>query len=109
MPISYLMDRRTVNISKAQVGFMDIIIIPSYETLVELMPNIQPMLDQGLVSKERWSCLIDKYDEKLEMETKNGTPSSLGIMLPDDDDLIDEDSTNEVTNTKLLRTGSLSY
>ena len=29
-PISYLMDRTTVNIAKAQVGFIDVIIYPAY-------------------------------------------------------------------------------
>jgi len=30
MPISYLMDRKTVNIAKSQIGFIDVIIAPAY-------------------------------------------------------------------------------
>lgn len=30
VPVSYLMDRLTVNIAKSQIGFMDFIINPSY-------------------------------------------------------------------------------
>jgi cAMP-specific phosphodiesterase 4 len=30
VPISYLMDRTTVNIAKAQLGFIDVIIMPAY-------------------------------------------------------------------------------
>ena len=30
LPISYLMDRTTVNIAKSQIGFIDVIIIPAY-------------------------------------------------------------------------------
>jgi hypothetical protein len=29
-PISYLMDRTTVNIAKSQMGFIDVIITPAY-------------------------------------------------------------------------------
>jgi hypothetical protein len=29
--ISYLMDRKTVNIAKSQIGFLDVIISPSYK------------------------------------------------------------------------------
>lgn len=32
-PISYLMDRTTVNIAKAQVSFIDVIILPAYNHL----------------------------------------------------------------------------
>ncbi len=30
-PISYLMDRATVNVAKSQIGFLDVIITPSYQ------------------------------------------------------------------------------
>ena len=32
-PISYLMDRRTVNIAKSQIGFLDVIIAPAFTTV----------------------------------------------------------------------------
>ena len=34
LTIGYLMDRNTINIPKAQVGFLDVIINPAYDTLV---------------------------------------------------------------------------
>ena len=34
IPIGPLMDRNSINIPKAQVGFLDVIIIPAYDTLV---------------------------------------------------------------------------
>ena len=30
LPISYLMDRNTVNIARSQIGFIDVLIIPAY-------------------------------------------------------------------------------
>jgi len=39
-PISYLMDRHTTNIAKAQIGFYDFIIKPSYEQLIKVCPEL---------------------------------------------------------------------
>lgn len=44
-PISYLMDRHTTNIAKAQIGFYDFIIKPSYEQLIKVCPELQVMMD----------------------------------------------------------------
>ncbi len=40
VPISYLMDRTTVNVAKCQIGFLDFIISPSFTLAVELLPNL---------------------------------------------------------------------
>ena len=40
LPISYLMDRTTVNIAKSQVGFIDVIVMPAYEILQVVLPLI---------------------------------------------------------------------
>ena len=48
MPISYLMDRKTVNIAKSQCGFIDVIINPSYKTasiVLMLEGNIKNLED----------------------------------------------------------------
>jgi len=41
MPISYLMDRTTVNIAKSQVGFIDVIVYPAYEILYQVLPLLE--------------------------------------------------------------------
>ena len=45
-PISFLMDRRTTNIAKAQAGFIDNLIKPSFEVLELLLPKVKRNLEQ---------------------------------------------------------------
>lgn len=41
-PISFLCDRYTTNIYKSQVGFLKFIIQPSYEVLINIIPEAEP-------------------------------------------------------------------
>ncbi len=41
IPISYLMDKHTVNIAKSQVGFIDVIVMPAYEILAVVLPKLE--------------------------------------------------------------------
>ena len=40
MNVSFLMDRETTNMAKAQIGFMEQIVEPSFEILQSLLPNV---------------------------------------------------------------------
>ena len=67
-PISYLMDRTTVNIAKAQLGFIDVIIYPSFETLCQMLPPLEDLLPQIKANKDQWETLIPEYEERMEVE-----------------------------------------
>jgi cAMP-specific phosphodiesterase 4 len=41
LPISILCDRTTTNIEKAQLGFISYIVLPFWETLYNVIPNIE--------------------------------------------------------------------
>jgi cAMP-specific phosphodiesterase 4 len=45
MPISMLCDRTTVKINKSQMGFINFVVIPQFEMMLNIMPEIQPYLD----------------------------------------------------------------
>jgi len=70
MPISYLMDRTTVNIAKAQVGFLDVIIHPSYTTLAVMLPMVEINVKTIESNKIRWQGLIETYEERTSTEKK---------------------------------------
>ena len=70
MPITALMDRTTVNIAKSQKNFIDIIILPAYSALAEVIPLIHQHIEQINSNKERWMTLENEYEEILEGEKK---------------------------------------
>jgi len=68
LPISYLMDRCTVNIAKAQVGFIDVIIMPAYQALAVMLPLVNENVQIIESNKERWATLVDQYEERTNAE-----------------------------------------
>jgi len=65
--ISDLMDRTTTNIAKAQLGFIDIIVLPAYEAFgkflkVLLTRNIKNMKK----NRENWASRIEAYQVRME-------------------------------------------
>jgi hypothetical protein len=48
------MDRTTVNIAKAQTGFIDFIVMPSFEILNNLFPGYTKSMENIKTNKEKW-------------------------------------------------------
>ena len=65
LPISYLMDRYTVNTAKSQIGFIDVIVLPTYEVIKAFLPHMQTYIGNLERNKNRWKEKIEEYDEKL--------------------------------------------
>ncbi|CDW90418.1 3 5-cyclic nucleotide phosphodiesterase family protein [Stylonychia lemnae] len=63
-PISYLMDRLTVNIAKAQIGFLDVIIAPSYQAANLVIP-IPSNLSNIENNKATWQTKFDEYEDQM--------------------------------------------
>lgn len=61
LPISFLMDRYTTNIAKAQGGFIDHFIKPAYELLLFVMPKIMLNMKFLQSNKEQWAILEESY------------------------------------------------
>ncbi len=73
LPISYLCDRYTVNTSKSQLGFIDVIVLPTYEVMKTFIPLLQDYIGNLHDNKNYWRERIEFYDEKL----------SKGVLLHD--------------------------
>ena len=65
LPISYLMDRYTVNTAKSQIGFIDVIVKPLYEVVKCFLPDLQNYIANLDNNKLIWQGRIEEYDAKL--------------------------------------------
>jgi len=65
--ISYLMDRKTVNIAKSQIGFLDVIVSPAYKTVSKVV-QMERNLEHIEKNKARWALLFDEYESKMVAE-----------------------------------------
>jgi hypothetical protein len=58
------MDRRTINIAKAQIGFIEAIVKPSFESIAKVLPRIEKSyLRNCLDNKKQWEALVEEYEK----------------------------------------------
>lgn len=57
LPISFLCDRATSNLPVSQVGFINGIVLPTFQIVVSLLPKMQIYADLIEKSKEEWEKL----------------------------------------------------
>ena len=71
--VSMLMDRRTTNIAKAQVGFIDLFIKPSYYALNRLLLNIGECIEHLESNQRQWGSLTESFDpvELMKMSSRS--------------------------------------
>jgi len=60
LPISFLCDRTTADVPKGQIGFFKAIIIPTFDTLVELLPDLNYVKEEIEKNYEEWGKIIDE-------------------------------------------------
>ena len=65
IPVGYMMDRFTVNIAKSQIGFIDVIVSPTFESLKVQFPGFEENCNNLLLNKDNWGKKTEKYDEEL--------------------------------------------
>ena len=65
-PVSFLCDRNTAEVSKSQIGFIKSIIIPTFDTLVDLLPSLNYFRENVNSNLNKWTDIVE-----LEMEQKN--------------------------------------
>ena len=58
------MDRLTVNVAKCQIGFLDVIIKPSYIAAGEVI-DMTNNLHNIENNKQEWTMRFDEYEEKM--------------------------------------------
>lgn len=61
--ISLLCDRKTTNVSKSQIGFIDFVVLPYFDALSKVIPGMQFAAKQLKTNKETWAKYIDDYEK----------------------------------------------
>ncbi len=64
------MDRYTVNTSKSQIGFIDVIVQPTFEVLKSFLPNLGEFIVYLDWNKEILGQKVEFYDEELSKNRK---------------------------------------
>ena len=64
-PITQLCDRSVTNVAKSQIGFIDFIIKPSYQVLVNLCPSLQSLMTSIERNRSSWMGEFDSYEERM--------------------------------------------
>lgn len=62
--ISFLMDRKTVNIAGSSIGFSKMLVQPAYEALAAVIPLAQIWIDNLASNISRWEELKEEFENK---------------------------------------------
>ena len=60
LPVSFLCDRESTNVPKSQIGFISGFIIPSFECLTSIFPNLGFTLDNANDNLKQWQNLANQ-------------------------------------------------
>ena len=60
-------DRRTTNISKGQIGFIDFVVLPYFDAIAKIIPQMEYSTIQLRSNKEQWAKHIDEYEKQKEL------------------------------------------
>ena len=92
------MDKTAINIAKSQLGFIDVIIQPSFETWEMFLPNIGRNIEFIQENKNIWKGKMDEYEgvmndhtNELKAETENAKNHSISGL----DKIIERDEASE--------------
>ena len=51
--------------AKSQGGFIDFVVKPLYEVILNFLPELQPFMQNFEDNKKKWTTLIPQYEERL--------------------------------------------
>lgn len=92
------MDRHTINLARAQVGFIDVIVGPMMQAASVVLPRLQLNVEYSIQNKEKWNSLIDSYQQRFEQKTVDVNHLNSLQMTKD---IPGED--NSIANSKTVR------
>ena len=88
--VSYLCDRNKVNIPKDQVGFLNGVIVPTFDILTQLFPGLNYTMENIMNNIKEWQKLAD------ENRKKGWTPKKIK------DDENGNKNNNKINNYKMI-------
>ena len=62
LPVSLLCDRETTNVNKSQIGFINFVVIPTFETLMNIIPQINPYMDIIKSNLKRYQAIVQEEE-----------------------------------------------
>lgn len=65
LPVSFLCDRNTTTIPKAQLGFIDGIVLPFINTVIDFFPGLLFLSETCLVNKEHYKKLKEEEEKSI--------------------------------------------
>jgi len=83
LPISMLCDRDTTKVAGSQPSFVDFVVMPLFQTLTHLVPELQSegdCLDNIKANKKRWSEIEETESEK-EIYKINATKNPIMVQV----------------------------
>ncbi|KAJ3416598.1 hypothetical protein HDV05_000880 [Chytridiales sp. JEL 0842] len=85
MPVSKFMDRTDTNIPKCQIGFIDILVIPLFETFSQCVQTEFTQLCLSNITRNRayWESILDKPDAIPEFKTSDKIDEEVEIRVMD--------------------------
>ena len=88
--VSYLCDRNKVNVPKDQVGFLNGVIVPTFDILTQLFPGLNYTMENIMNNIKEWQKLAD------ENRKKGWTPKKIK------DDENGNKNNNKISNCKMI-------
>lgn len=67
-----LCDRKTTNVSKSQIGFIDFVVTPYFDALSKILPEMTYTVNQLKSNKEQWAQLTNDYEKQREDNGNEG-------------------------------------
>jgi len=64
LPISFLCDRSTTQISKSQPGFLNFICLPLFQTISEIMPEMKQLENNTRDNVKHWAEMEESEEQK---------------------------------------------
>ena len=92
--VSYLCDRNKVNVPKDQVGFLNGVIVPTFDILTQLFPGLNYTTENVMNNIKEWQKLAD------ENRKKGWTPKKIK------DDENGNKNNNKINNYKMIGTNN---
>ena len=64
LPISFLCDRTTTQISSSQPGFLNFIVVPLFVTIADIMPQLKQLEINAKANAENWMKYTETEEDK---------------------------------------------
>jgi hypothetical protein len=64
--VSLFMNRNTTNIGTCQVGFIDLLVLPLYQSIVQVLPGLAEAVENIQSNRRFWRSIIDICAERIE-------------------------------------------